>query len=124
VYQIFGDRYGDLGLSWGFGGISRVKLNSMPDINDTINPALLRNMTPREINALLNTRTSPQRRMIRAMLSPKQRVHLKQWQREHPVASSSDHSATGMMLLGVVVLVVFAFGALFLFSVSHVKLFK
>ena len=76
----------------------------MPPDNDTVSKAMLENMTSREINVLLNIRTPRQRRNLMAQLTARQRVHLKQWQREHPGAASSDQSLTGLLLLGVVVL--------------------
>jgi hypothetical protein len=96
----------------------------MPDNDDTVNRALLENLSSREINALLNSRTPRQRRDIRALLSPRQRIHLKQWQREHPTSANPDQSFIGALLLVVVVLVVLAFVALLIFEFPHLKLFK
>jgi hypothetical protein len=90
-----------------------------PD-NDTISRALLKNLTPREIDALLNTRTARQRRDIMSQLTPRQRVHLKQWRREHPATTNPDQSLTGLLLLGVVILAVIIFVALILFNLPHV----
>jgi Spy/CpxP family protein refolding chaperone len=91
----------------------------MPPDSDTIDRASLANLTSREINALLNTRTAVQRRSIRSQLTPRQRGQLKQWQREHRSSASSDQSLTGMLLLGVVVVVVIAFVGLILITLLH-----
>jgi Flp pilus assembly protein TadB len=92
----------------------------MPPDNNTVSKAVLENITPREINVLLNIRTPRQRRELMSQLTARQRVHLKQWQREHPGAANSDQSLTGLLLLAVVVLVVVVFVVLLLAELPRI----